>query len=543
MNKKDILKLFKKYSFDSSIKEPFLYEDKDKLGIYYTFKDEIYGSLNRVFLPNDLIDCEWFLKNYYAYQNSHCNLIKLASYNDPYARPEFIDNIELLDENIVVNCFDDEPYYRSAKMLIKIIKEKMDLSLLTYENVKKLTEKYTRIKQELAKKRKSPEELISVYNPKQIEKIKIKQDNIVKELNNKLKNCQTKEELKKIIDELINYLKSLELEDSLINNKYFMLKIPIEIEQLKEEIKLYDEYNIVKLKKKRKIELEEKIKELEIKHAKNKVISLATFMKKEMQNINEKYNLVSDIDYNTIADYLIEFDNLNIKDSIDIKEKQGIKILRDAFDKLEEQDKNNLYLITFFSNIIDSYNPYIIKEYYKTINNPNNVLVKIKLFKDIDISSYKNFELSIKELINKYNNFNKLNMPCDMLMFFEGNKVLTTNLLVASSKKNCMPKLDSNNPCTYVINLKKNALINYVPSKLTIDITNEDKIVLKEGNPLFIIDIEKNNTINKKDDIIKVAKVKIFEKKTTDIIIVSKIKTEEIKCYKRIEIERNESNG
>ena len=262
-----------------------------------------------------------------------------------------------------------------------------------------------------------------------------------------------------------------------------------------------------------------------------------------MQNINEKYNLVSDIDYNTIADYLIEFDNLNIKDSIDIKEKQGIKILRDAFDKLEEQDKNNLYLITFFSNIIDSYNPYIIKEYYKTINNPNNVLVKIKLFKDIDISSYKNFELSIKELINKYNNFNKLNMPCDMLMFFEGNKVLTTNLLVASSKKNCMPKLDSNNPCTYVINLKKNALINYVPSKLTIDITNEDKIVLKEGNPLFIIDIEKNNTINKKDDIIKVAKVKIFEKKTTDIIIVSKIKTEEIKCYKRIEIERNESNG
>ncbi len=543
MNKKDILKLFKKYGFDSSSKEPFLYEEKDKLGIYYTFKDEIYGSLNRIFLPFDIENCEWFLKNYYAYQNSHCNLIKLASYNDPYAKPEFIDNIELLDENTVINFFDDEPFYRSANLLIKIIKEKMDLSLLTYENVKKLTEKYTRIKQELANKRKSPEELISVYNPKQLENIKIKQDNIVNELNNKLKNCQTKEELKNIIDELINYLKSLELEDSLINNKYFMLKIPIEIEQFKEEIKLYDEYNIAKLKKKKKLELEEKIKALELKHAKNKVISLASFMKKEIQNINEKYNLISEIDYNTVADYLIEFDNLNLKNSIDIKEKQGIKILRDSFNKLDDQDKNNLYLITFFSNIIDSYNPYIIKEYYKTIMNPNNVLAKIKLFKDIDISSYKNFELSIKELINKNNNIIKLKMPCDMLMFFEGNKVLTTNLLIASSKKACMPKLDSNNPCIYIVNLKKNSLINYVPSKLTIDITNEDKIVLKEGNPLFIIDIKKNNILKTNNDIIKVARIKILEKKTTDIITVSKIKTESITCYKKIEIEGNEYNG
>ena len=543
MNKKDLLKLFKKYGFDSSLKEPFLYEDKDKIGIYYTFKDEIYGSLSRVFLPPDLQTSEWFLKNYYSYVNSHCNLIKLNSYNDPFAIPHFEDNIEFLDENTVINRFDDEPFYRSANLLINIIKEKMNLSLLTYENVKKLTEKYLKIKQELAKKKKSPDELINVYNPRQLEDIRIKQIDIINKLKNKLNNCQTKEELRLIIIELINYLKSLELEDSLINNKYFMLKIPIEIDQLKEKIKLYDEYNLAKLKKKRKLELEQKIKELEIKHAKNKIISLNSFMKNEIQSINEKYNLISEIDFNTVGDYLIEFDNLNLKNNIDVKEKQGIKILRDDFDKLDDKDKNNLYLITFFSNIIDSYNPYIIKEYYKTITSPNNVLAKIKLFKDFDISSFKNFELSIKEQFNKYNNLEKIKMPCDMIMFFEGNKILTTSLLLASVKKACMPRLDSNNPCIYIVSLKKDSLINFVPSKLTIDITNEDKIILKEGNPLFIIDIEKNNTISKKDDIIRVAKIKIVEKKTTDIITVTKIKTEEIVCYKKIEIERNDNNG
>ena len=540
MNKKDILKLFNKYGFDSSLKEPFLYEDKDKLGIYYSFKDEIYGTLNRIYLPHDLESCEIFLKNYYSYINSHCSLIKLSSYDDPYAIPSFVENIELLDENSISSYLDSEPYFRSANLLIKIIKEKMDLSLLTYENVKKLTEKYTRIKQELAKKKKEHDELISVYNPRQLLNIKVKQENIIKELNNKLKECTNREELKNIIDELINYLKTLELEDSLINNKYFMLKIPIEIEQLKEEIKLYDEYNLVKLKKKKRLELEKKIKELEEQHAKNKIISLADFVKNEEKSIREKYDLISDIDYNSIADYLIEFDNLNLKNKILVKEKQGIKILNDYFNGLDEKDKNYLYLITFFNSVIDTYNPLIIKEYYKTITSPNNVLVKIKLFKDLDISSFKNFEISIKEEINKYNNLEKIKMPCDMMVYFEGNRNLKTDLLVASSKKSCMPKMDSDDPCIYVVNLKKDSLINFVPVKLIIDITNEDKIVLKEGNPLFIFDCKNNNVLREKDDIIKVAKVQIVEKKTTDIVIVNKIKVNEVISYKEILIEGND---
>ena len=536
MNKKDILKLFKKYGFDSSLKEPFLYEEKDKLGIYYTFKDEVYGVLNRVYLPKSLEDCEWFLKNYYIYQSSHCNLIKLSVYNDPYAEPKFVEEIEVLDENNIVNLFSDEPLYESAKKIIKVIEEKMNLSLLTYENVKKLTDKYTRLKQEVCKKKNIPIDEASLYNPKIIIDLKNEQNDIIKNLNNKLNSCYNKEEIKKVIDELIVYLKSLELEDSLINNKYFMLKIPILNEQLKEEIKLLDEYNIVKIKKKKKIELDEKLKELDEKHAKNKVISLSNFIRNEHLRINEKYEMINDIDYDSIADYLIEFDNLDIKDNI-VKEKQGLKLLNEEFNKLDYNIQNKLYLYTFF------YNSYLLKDVYKTIINPSNILVKIKLFKDFDISSLNNLELAIKGNNEKIKDIAKIEMPCDIVAYFEDSKILKKKTIMASSKKSCMPRCDCENPCKYFGIIRKGSLVNFVPSKLIIDYTNDDKIVLKEGNPLFIVDIEKNNLIKVNNDIIKVAKVKILEKKTTDYVTVSKIKTEDIICYKKFEIERKENNG
>ena len=44
--------------------------------------------------------------------------------------------------------------------------------------------------------------------------------------------------------------------------------------------------------------------------------------------------MISEIDYESIADYLIEFDNLDIKADIIIKEEQGIKILKDYFEGL-----------------------------------------------------------------------------------------------------------------------------------------------------------------------------------------------------------------
>ncbi len=542
MVKKDLLKLFKKYGFDSSLKEPFLYDSKEGLGIYYTFKDENYGSLNRVFLPATEEEAEWFLKNYYAYKVAHCNVIKLSSYSDIFAKPIFEENIEVLDENSY-ELFYDEPYCRSAKLIIKIIEEKMALSLLTYENVKRLTEKYTKVKQELWQKLNKKSVDVSEFNPALLLKIKEQQQAILTDLNNSLASCKSKNDFKVLIDDLISYLRSLELEDSLVNNKYFMLKIPIEIEQLKEEISLIDEYAKIKLKKKQKLELESRLKQLQEKHAKNKIVSLGSFVKDEERRVNEKYNMISDIDYDSIADYLIEFDNLKINEEVNVLEKQGLKILNDKFMQLDDKDKNTLYLATFFQYFLGNYDKYMVSDYYKMILNPNNVLAKIRVFKDIDVSSLSNFEKSINDCFKKIEKIPKIVMPCDIKLYFKTDRNITSNLIIASSKKACMPKFDSDEPCYYIMMLKKGSVINFVPSKLTNLVTNDDKIVLKDGNPLFIIDLEKNKFISDNNGIIKVVNVKIDGKATTDIVTVTKVKIDKIDYYKNVVVERMDNNG
>ena len=154
------------------------------------------------------------------------------------------------------------------------------------------------------------------------------------------------------------------------------------------------------------------------------------------------------------------------------------------------------------------------------------------------MTSIKDFEASIKELTEKLQKIKPIEMPCDIQIYFEENKIIKDKLIIASSKKSCMPKTETENPIIYIATLKKNSLVNFIPSKLIIDIANDDKISLKEGNQLFLIDFKENNIYEEKSDIIKVAKVRILEKTTTDIVTISKLKTDKIICYKKINIER-----
>ena len=234
--KKDLLELFKKYGFNSSLKEPFLYEDNKNIGIFYSFKDPYFGTLNRVYIPNNIEEAEIFLKNYYSYINAHCLKIKLESYNNPFAKPYFEEDIELLDENLESNQLIYSPLYQSANLIIKVIAEKMNLSLTTYENVKKLNEKYASIKKEWCKKKNIPYTEPQLNNLKNIDTIKNEQNIIINKLNKTLNTCTNFKELKTTILQLIKYLENLEKDHSLINNKYFLLKIPLEIDMMQKEI-------------------------------------------------------------------------------------------------------------------------------------------------------------------------------------------------------------------------------------------------------------------------------------------------------------------
>ncbi len=70
MKQENLMKIFNKYGFHSLNKEPFLYEKKDELGIAYTFKDDFYGQLTRIFIPKDLEEAENFLAKYCWYKKN-----------------------------------------------------------------------------------------------------------------------------------------------------------------------------------------------------------------------------------------------------------------------------------------------------------------------------------------------------------------------------------------------------------------------------------------------------------------------------------------
>ena len=70
MTSKDLLKIFQELGFDSTDTDPYIYEDKDSIGIYYSFIDDNYGNLNRLYFPKTLGDAQNFLYKLSWYKNN-----------------------------------------------------------------------------------------------------------------------------------------------------------------------------------------------------------------------------------------------------------------------------------------------------------------------------------------------------------------------------------------------------------------------------------------------------------------------------------------
>ena len=123
INKEILLELFKKYQFDSLTKEPYIFMAHNKIGIYYTFKEELYGTLNRVFLPQDKESAEEFLKNYYLYRNQNIKKtikMTLPVYDEAFVKPNFKEEVEILNEE-KKDFIEANRHLRSASLLIEII--------------------------------------------------------------------------------------------------------------------------------------------------------------------------------------------------------------------------------------------------------------------------------------------------------------------------------------------------------------------------------------------------------------------------------------
>ena len=106
MTSKDLLKIFQELGFDSTDTDPYIYEDKGSIGIYYSFIDDNYGNLNRLYFPKTLGDAQNFLYKLSWYKNNINDkkiTIRLSDY-------------QVIDPEIFF-------YYDNEKVTVKTIKK------------------------------------------------------------------------------------------------------------------------------------------------------------------------------------------------------------------------------------------------------------------------------------------------------------------------------------------------------------------------------------------------------------------------------------
>ena len=466
----------------------------------------------------------------------------MTNYEEYYVKPIFKEKIEkFVEEDKRTILFQENEHfvkkYQTVLTLLLILNEKQRLCVLAHDNLKKMIGTYLNLKNEwnLLRKELDKNFVEEKYLDLKFDSLKLIDLKIIEE---EIKKIDNENDLTKMLYSLVELLKNLELEKTLLEEKYQLIKLPIEISVLEKEIEYLKN---IKNKKKLIKTINDSFVRIENESNIYKVVSKENYIKNEEKRIIEKYQIIKDIEPHTIADYLIEFDNLSIKtvkitmpklEVID--EEKQIELLKNNFNDYKEEDKTKLILLTsFLRNISCPCSEEVYQDLLNTLNKTANILLKIKLFKNIDLSSLENFNSSLKKLTENINEIPVEKLKCDLKMFLKSDELNFKNYLVGSLKKDNMP-IYNNEGIIYKIILKKGTLVSFIDKELVRNI--DDQLDLKQNSSLFLINLKKNIISLENSDIIKVIKINKFEQTIKNIMIVTGVKTEKIDFYKEIEV-------
>ena len=573
-----LIKMFNKYGFHSLKKEPYIYKNNDEIGISFTFDDPLYGELTRIFIPKTAEEAEDFLGKYswfkkhgkkynisislsdYKLQNPE---IKFTKEKKEYSLEELkiLSNNDLIQKNSTKKEFNYlKKLKRTLFLLISIINEKKKIEIDIYNNLNSLIESYNDKKEELELKTKKLNKnyVINIINCNESKKSFLFQQDFTNQKNLLLKN-NTKEKLEEEIDNLVTLLETAETNENLISNKYELIKLPLMIEEINQKLKIVDDALNKKKKlfaKKERIDLQ--FAKIDDNSVINQMVNFENYENNEINRIKEKYAMIPELDKRTIADFLIEFDNLNIKDpsleelmlndSKEISYEDIMLELEKSFNQKKEEEKNILIIyhsilkfLIFNDQIISDKE---VKEFINLINSPSNIMLKIKYFKNLDTSSTTNFLNSLIKEASKISNIN-----CDLLegsinVFFKDKKLITAEKFIQASNKRALAPVQTKdeNDVNYIALLKPKTAVYFIPEEIAYDFANDDSLIKKSNQPFFLIDLQKNSIKNSKSDILKIVRYENVLKKENDICLVTELKSQKVDQYKNIVIEGNEKN-
>jgi len=573
VTKEELQKLLNKYGFQSLKKEPFLYVKGEEKGFLYSYKDSYYGTLTRIYLPKSKEKAEEFLGSFSWYKkNGLKNQIEIVldNYETPnpiitYQREgkiftlEELKKIEPISKKTKNIENEKEQNFikklkRTIYILLEIIEEKVNIQNVTYQNLVNLTNEYIEKQNELRDwidnyKKSSSRRLSKIEIEKNKQDFKSDLDNLKKEM----KHLNEKSALEETIFSLVEYLKALEIEEGLLKNKYELIKLPLQIEITKEKIKQMKEMG--EKKKKvfgRKENLEEILKQIEEKSNLKKIVSFDHFKENERKRLEEKYIIINDLDIRTIGDYLQEFDNIKIEEPVieedkvevlkELSYEEIMNTLEKNFSVRPKKEQDLLTEISFLlKNVWDEKEKNFeknIDEFIVRLKNPNNIMMKIKYFKNIDLSTKEKCKETIEKEIEKLKNFKEEELLGECNVFLKGPKELETLKFIKVSPKRLLAPVEKESKINYICHLKKGVPILFLPQEITFDL--EDNLILERQKPYFFIDLEKNVLQKKNSDIIKVSEYKEKLIEEENITVAKDLKKQKENHYQKIMIERKE---
>ena len=564
MKKEELLKLLNKYGFYSFQKEPFLYEGKDGIGFSYSFKDPFYGQLTRLFLPNSLVEAEDFLAKYYWYKrygDVYSVFFVLDNYRSahPNIRIEYQGNdMSLNDLNQLLiepkeKKEKDKAYIRKVKrtllLLLEVLKEKLRLQSQTYHNLLKLTNNYIDKENEFQDKwARYQKRVVEPLKHVESENFDFAVDYSLQDYENEIRQNEDIESLESLVDSLVDIIYHLEIDEGYLQNKYELIKMPLQIQLLKRKIQILDDYFSRKkvLFGRKEDELEKTILDAEQESTLQNIVSFEHYKSNEEKRIDEKYTVIPDLDIRTVGDFLVEFDNLKVSEPVlvdhitdNVSFEIVIENLEHDYANLSRDEQDRLLAYYYLWKQVDDQS---LEHFISLMNNPNNIMMKIKYFKDIDCSSLEGCLRSIQNFFDRSGELLKPSILAGSINVFwkdnsDGNP---DKYLKVSSKRSLAPTQKAGkNDVLYIGHVEKGTLVYFIPNEIVEDVYNEDTLILSEKRPFMLLPHENCIISDKFSDIIRVVDFIPKKENSDQITIVRDLVENKVMLFKQVNVERS----
>ena len=287
----------------------------------------------------------------------------------------------------------------------------------------------------------------------------------------------------------------------------------------------------------------QELQDIEEKSTLKSIVTYEHYKENEEKRIVEKYAMIPDLDMRTVGDFLAEFDNIKFEEmtytSEEKEEYSFEEIMEEVESDYQNRSKEEQDFLVGYSYLLNVIKTNRVSEFFNMLRNPNNVMVRVKYFQDIDFTSENKCALTIKKYMKKINSIISYPLIGNLNVFFIDNKIMTSDKVIkASSKKAQAPVLTNGDEVTYVCNLKKGISTYFIPCELKEDIYNDGNLILASDRSLFLIDL--SNLVIKKDndDMLKVVQYEMVKEMKEDYLQAADFKSKKILMYRNITIER-----